>query len=69
MAKMRTGVIPITIEIGCYKRPLLQNREYAIFVCFERETEEHVITRCSQYNDITNLICHAALNIGTNFMF
>ncbi len=35
----------------------------------EPETEEHVLTGCSQYNDIRNAVCHSALNIKTDFMF
>ncbi len=40
-----------------------------IFNFNEPETEEHVITRCSQYNDMRDALCHSALNIDTDFIF
>ena len=70
MAKMRTGVAPIRIETGHYERPALAPEQRICQFCdlSEPESEEHVITRCSQYNDIRNTLCHSALNIETDFM-
>ncbi len=71
MAKMRTGVAPIIIETGHYERPALtpEQRIYHCCALNEPKTEEHVITRCSQYNDIRNALSHSALNIDIDFMF
>ncbi len=71
MAKMRTGVAPIRIETGCYERPALTSEQRICHFCAlnEPETEEHVITRCSQYNNIRNALCHSVLNIDIDFMF
>ncbi len=71
MAKMRAGVGPIRIETGRYKRPALTPEQRICHFCTlnEPETEEHVITRCSQYNGIRNALCQSALNIDIDFMF
>ncbi len=71
MAKMRTGVAPIRIETGRYERPVLTPEQRICDLCAlnEPETDEHAITRCSQYNDIRNALCHSALNIDIDFMF
>ncbi len=71
MVKMRAGVALIRIETGCYKRPALtpEQRICHFSTLNEPETEEHVITGCSQYNDIRNALCHFALNIDIDFMF
>ncbi len=71
MAKLRTGVEPIRIETGRYERPALTPEQRMCHFCAlnEPETEEHVITRCSEYNDIRNALCHSALNIDIDFMF
>ncbi len=67
---MRTGVAPIRIDTDHYERPALTPEQRICHICAlnEPETEEHVITRCSEYNDITNALCHSALNIETDFM-
>ncbi len=71
MAKMRTGVTPIRIETARYERPALTPKQRICHLCTlnEPETEEHVITRISQYNDIRNALFHSALNIYIDFMF
>ncbi len=71
IAKMRTGVAPIRIETGLYERPASTSKQRICHFCALNapETEEDVITRCSQYNDIRNALCHSALNIHTDFLF
>ncbi len=71
MTKMRTGVAPIRIETVRYERPALTPKQRICHFCAlnEPETEEHVITRCSQYNDTRNALCHSVLNIDIDFMF
>ncbi len=56
LAKFRAGVAPIRIETGRYENPPLPAEERICQFCDinEPETEEHVLIRCTQYNDIRN---------------
>ncbi len=60
MAKIRCGVAPIRLETGRYEGLPENERLYPVCLSQEVESEVHVISKCSLYDDLrSDLFNHA----------